>query len=79
LAATLRGYRAARRLDQDVATFQARLTVALHRYPRNRPLPSLDELTKPARPSGKQSTDEMLAAFQEMKAAGAPIKIRKVA
>jgi hypothetical protein len=78
LNATLKGYRAARRFDHDVATFQARLTAVLHRYPRNRPLPSLDELMKPPKPA-RQSTDDMLAAFEEMRAAGAPIKIRKVA
>ncbi|KEZ13535.1 hypothetical protein CP98_04990 [Sphingobium yanoikuyae] len=55
------------------------MTAALHRYPKNKQLPSLDELTKPARPNQKQSTDEMLAAFQAMKAAGAPITIRKIA
>ncbi|WIA57830.1 hypothetical protein N6H05_08550 [Sphingobium sp. WTD-1] len=55
------------------------MTAALHRYPKNKPLPSLDELTKPAQSNQKQSTDEMLAAFQAMKAAGAPIRIRKVA
>lgn len=55
------------------------MTAALHRYPKNKPLPSLDELTKPARSNKKQSTDEMLAAFQAMKAAGAPITIRKIA
>ena len=62
-----------------MATFQARLTAALQRYPKNKPLPSLDELTKPAGANQKQSTDEMLAAFQAMKAAGAPIRIRKIA
>ncbi|KMS54722.1 hypothetical protein V473_15400 [Sphingobium cupriresistens LL01] len=39
----------------------------------------MDTLLKPAVPEKKQSTDAMLAAFQEMKAAGAPINIRKVA
>jgi hypothetical protein len=79
LAATLAGYRAARKFDQDLVTHQARLTAVLHRYPRNKLLPTLDELTKPAKPNGRQSTSEMLAAFQDMQAAGAPIRIRKVA
>jgi hypothetical protein len=78
LNAVLKGFRAARKDQHDVATFQSRLTAALHRYPRNKLLPSLEELLKPPRAGGKQSTDEMLANFQEMQAAGAPIKIKKV-
>ena len=60
-----------------MATHQARLTAVLQRYPRNRLLPTLDQLLKP--PVAKQSSSDMLAAFQEMQAAGAPIKITKVA
>jgi hypothetical protein len=36
-------------------------------------------LLKPEKKDAEQSTDDMLAAFQEMQATGAPIHIRKVA
>jgi hypothetical protein len=79
LKAALDGYRAARRAEIEALTYQARLTVVLSRYPKNKYLPTLEKLLKPAQPEGRQSSDDMLAAFQAMQAAGAPIKIRKVA
>ena len=59
-------------------TYQARLIANLDRYPKGKYLPSLAELLKPAKPDKPQSSDDMLAAFQDMQAAGAPITIRKV-
>jgi hypothetical protein len=79
LKAALDGYTAHRKAEIAALTYQARLVVNLGRYPKSQHLPSLDSLLKPAVPEQKQSTDAMLAAFQDMKAAGAPITIRKVA
>ncbi|HYI42685.1 MAG TPA: hypothetical protein VD768_03585 [Sphingomicrobium sp.] len=56
----------------------ARLGAALGRWPKDKFLPSMDDLLKPAEPRRPQSPEEMLAAFQEMKASGAPMAIRKV-
>lgn len=79
LDAALSGYRARRRADLETATYHARLAAALDRWPKNKFLPALKELLAPPKPrDAKQSTDDMLAAFQDMRAAGAPITIKKV-
>ncbi|MES2175109.1 MAG: hypothetical protein V4523_14340 [Pseudomonadota bacterium] len=74
----LDGYRGARKAEIEALTYHARLAANLSRYPKNKYLPTLESLLKPAQAEKKQSTDEMLSAFQDMQAAGAPIKIRKV-
>ncbi|RYM07996.1 hypothetical protein [Sphingobium cupriresistens] len=79
MKAALDGYSAARKAEIEALTYQARLVVNLGRYPKAKYLPSLQDLLRPAKPDAPQSTDDMLAAFQDMQAAGAPIEIRKVA
>jgi len=54
------------------------LTAGLNRWPKTKYLPTMDQLLEPGKPRGKQSTTELLAAFQGMKAAGAPMRIRKI-
>ncbi|BBD01837.1 hypothetical protein [Sphingobium sp. YG1] len=79
MKATLDGYRASARTTIEALTYHARLAANLSRYPKNKYLPTLEKLLKPAKSDAKQSKDDMLAAFQEMQAAGAAIHIRKVA
>lgn len=57
----------------------ARLVAGLNRWPKDKYLPSLESILAPWKPKGRQSTDDMLAAFQDMQAAGAPIQIKRVA
>jgi hypothetical protein len=78
LEAVLAGFKAARTAEIEGHTYLARLAIGLSRWPKDKYLPSLEQLLEPARPKGKQSVDDMLAAFQDMKDSGAPIKITKV-
>jgi hypothetical protein len=71
----LLGYRAARKAEVELFTYQARLVATLDRWPKDKYLPSMNELLTPPEP---QSVDDMLVAFEEMKKAGAPITITQV-
>ena len=59
-------------------TYQARLSANLDRWPKDKYLPTLDALLKPASDL-RQSVADMRAAFEDMAASGGAIKIRKVA
>lgn len=72
----IEGYGERLRDERLALTYHARLAEGLRRWPRNKSLPSFEEMM-----SEKEDTTSpagMLAAFQEHAARGAPIKIKKV-
>lgn len=72
------GYRDAQKVEYELLTYHARLVAGLNRWPKDKYLPSLDELIADKAERKAQSPGEMLEAFQEMQDRGAPIMIRQV-